>query len=306
MVPGKLRSGASLVEVLVVLATIGTLLALLLPAVQKVRSAAARIRCASQLRQVGLAMHMFHDAHGAFPPGVTHPHLPPPLPPEYGPDTDPFPLLNWQARLLPWLEQGALWAKIREAYATDRFEIRSRTHTAQFARVPLLECPADSPRTVTHFPHGQVPGSTSYIGVSGLNDYRKDGVLFLDSGVRLLAITDGASHTLMIGERPPTPDLSHGQWYGGWGSWGAPNAYLGVRETRVFRINQTDCGAGPSHFQRGELSDPCSAFHFWSLHPGGGHFLAADGSVRFLSYAAAPLLPALASRAGGEVAVWPD
>lgn len=65
------------------------------------------------------------------------------------------------------------------------------------------------------------------------------------------------------------------------------------------------CGDGPYSFSPGSLKDPCSVFHFWSLHPGGAHFLAVDGSVHFLPYAAASLLPALATRAGGEVANLP-
>jgi prepilin-type processing-associated H-X9-DG protein len=125
--------------------------------------------------------------------------------------------------------------------------------------------------------------------------------------VRLAEVTDGASNTLMVGERPPSADLVAGWWYAGWGQDkdGSTDMVLGVRELNVRRHYPTDCPPGPYDFGPGRLSDPCSAFHFWSVHPGGAHFLLVDGSVRFLRYPAAPLMPALATRAGGEAAAAP-
>jgi prepilin-type processing-associated H-X9-DG protein len=79
------------------------------------------------------------------------------------------------------------------------------------------------------------------------------------------------------------------------------NAYLGVRTTG---IGDYGCDT-PYPFAADRIANRCSIFHFWSLHTGGGHFAFADGSVRFLTYDANPLLPALATRAGGEVAEVP-
>jgi prepilin-type processing-associated H-X9-DG protein len=74
---------------------------------------------------------------------------------------------------------------------------------------------------------------------------------------------------------------------------------LGVSEKNVLR--NSFCLPGPYAFASGDLNNQCDMFHFWSLHPGGANFLFADGTVRFLHYSAAPIMPALASRAGGEV-----
>jgi len=85
---------------------------------------------------------------------------------------------------------------------------------------------------------------------------------------------------------------------------------MGVKESGIHNMtslhsSESRCDDGPYAFGPGRTTDPCSAFHFWSLHSGGGNFLFADGSVRFAPYAAADMLPALASRAGGETAT-PD
>lgn len=294
------RRAVTLIETLVVIAIVGVLLGLLLSAVQAVRNAAARLSCANKLRQIGVALHHYHDTQGSFPPGVTHPLLRPELPRLYGPDLDPYPLLNWQARLLPFIEQDALWSQVQEAYAKDQLHLDIPPHTAALIPVPLYQCPADSPRFRPFLPPNSNVASTSYLGVSGTELFREDGVFFLDSHIRLPEVLDGASHTLLVGERPPTLMPVRGRWYGGWGYWGTADAYLGVRE--VLTGDLTGCEFGPYHFVVGRVDNPCSAYHFWSLHSGGANFLFADGSVRFLPYAADAVLPSLATRAGGEVA----
>ncbi|HMF16230.1 MAG TPA: H-X9-DG-CTERM domain-containing protein [Gemmataceae bacterium] len=77
---------------------------------------------------------------------------------------------------------------------------------------------------------------------------------------------------------------------------------LGVQEHNIMPITAGPCPPGTYTFEPGSISNQCDMFHFWSLHPGGASFLFADGSVHFLSYSVAPILPALASRAGGETA----
>jgi prepilin-type processing-associated H-X9-DG protein len=145
--------------------------------------------------------------------------------------------------------------------------------------------------------------------VSGTNQFRKDGVLYLDSQTRFAAITDGLSQTLFVGERPPSAQGNFGWWYGGWGQNkdGSGDTVLSVRERNLNSIYAPGCPVGPYEFGPGRIDNQCDTFHFWSLHIGGGaHFLFGDGSVRFLRYSAAPLMPALATRSGGETFMLPD
>ncbi len=294
---GEYRAAVSLVELAVVIAILGVLLTLTLSAVQRIRALAARATCANQLRQMGMALHRYHGQNDSFPPGVM-PHAPVPRPgaSETKSKID-YPLLNWHARLLPFVEQESLWAETVKAYATDWHEINTPPHNGYVTAVPLYLCSLYKglPGMETF------PAATSYLGVSGTNEYKKNGVLYLASKVRFADITDGSSHTVAVGERPPSVNGYYGRWYGGWGHWGVANAYLGVRETDVAHWNG-DCPRGSYHFTAGQIKDDCSIFHFWSLHPGGANFMMADGSVRFLSYSADGILPALATRAGGEPA----
>jgi prepilin-type processing-associated H-X9-DG protein len=303
MIRLRRRFGTTLIEVLVVLAIVGVLIALLLAAVQKARSVALRLSCSNNLKQLGLAFHQYHDMMGRLPPGVAHPLLLPGIPRLYGPDTDPYPLLNWQARLLPFVEQDALWQETVQAYAEDPYFIDIPPHRASTITLQVFICPADTLDPVPVFPEGKIPGPSSFLGVSGTNDGRHDGILYLDSRVAFADIRDGTSFTLMVGERPPQWDRFWGQWYGGWGHWGMANAYLGVRETDV---RDGDCTEGPYAFVSDSLRNPCSIYHFWSQHVGGANFLFADGSAHFLTYSAASVMPALATRAGGEVVTVPD
>jgi prepilin-type N-terminal cleavage/methylation domain-containing protein/prepilin-type processing-associated H-X9-DG protein len=291
------RRGLSLVELLVVIAIVSVLIGLILAAVQRVRATAARVRCADHLRQLGVALHGYHGAHGQLPPGMS-----------YREEKDPQPFLSWLARLLPHVEQNALWQQTEEAFRQDR-NFLTPAHAARGVVVPLFTCPAD-PRTAT--PSGKdITGHpvalTSYLGVEGQNAGLADGLLYLDSRHRLADATDGASNTLLVGERPPSADLNLGWWYAGWGQRknGDAEFLLGTR-TRCYNRFRASCDEGPYHFTPGKFDNPCDTFHFWSPHPGGAHFLFADGSVRFLRYSADPIMPALASRAGGEPVGLPD
>src|SRR5262249_51159207 len=125
---------------------------------------------------------------------------------------------------------------------------------------------------------------------------------------RLADIHDGISNTLLAGERPPSADHNLGWWYAGWGQNrdGSAESVLGVNEMNTYSWTQGRCPPGPYEFQPGAVNNMCDAFHFWSLHSGGANFVLCDGSVHFLTYSAAPVMPALATRAGGEVVTIPD
>jgi prepilin-type N-terminal cleavage/methylation domain-containing protein/prepilin-type processing-associated H-X9-DG protein len=155
------------------------------------------------------------------------------------------------------------------------------------------------------------------------------GVLFLMSKVRLQDIKDGTSNTVMVGERPPSDGAAFGWWFagagyigplvnyytgyqGGWDVFsqkGTGDVYLGAREDHFWNwlkandltTNDPSC-TGPMKIglQPGGIRGFCDQAHFWSLHPGGAHFLLADGSVRFLSYSQDNILPQLSTRAGND------
>lgn len=289
------RRGSSLIELLVVLAIISVLLGLLLSAVQQVRATAARLHCLSKLRQLALALHVRHDTHARFPPGLS-------LAAEQG----RYPYVGWPAFLLPYLEQSALSARINDAFSFDPnpMDLYSCPQQQALLGVPLtvLACPAD-PRVPGPALIGVPICFTSYLGVQGTNQSSRDGLLYLDSAVRLTDVTDGTSHTLLLGERPPSADQRFGWWYRGWGQQkeGSAEMVLGVRERNTIG-GRYPCPPGPYHFTVGRPDNQCDMFHFWSQHPGGAGFAFADGSVRFLTYGADRVFPALATRAGGEVA----
>jgi len=293
------RPGLSLLELLVVLAILGVLAALLLPTVVQSRQAADRLRCQNNLKQIGLALHNYHDGCGSFPPGFA---------------TDSYRYLTWMGRLLPFTEESALWQQTQWAYGITPMPWQEPPHPSNRA-LALYSCPSD-PRMFVPAPMVEVDwlvggatvqflrvqvGLTSYLGVSGTDLSARDGVFYVGSHVRFTDITDGTSQTLLVGERPPSADLQYGWWYAGQGQWltGSADMVLGAREINVVRPDV--CPPGPYAFGPDTLTNPCAMFHFWSMHSSGANFLLADGSVHFLAYARSDVLPALATRAGREV-----
>lgn len=286
-------SAFTLIELLVVISIVSILIGLLLTGVQRARAAASSAVCGNNLRQIGLAMHSYHDALGRLPPGCSNLN-----------GKSPMPFVSWCARLLPYVEQEPIWRQIQAAYSQDRDFLGPAHDVYRDKTTKVFGCPADS-RSLepsTRLAKGQFRVAfTSYVGVEGLSLNAYDGVLYLDSAIRFSDVTDGSSNTIMVGERPPSADERLGWVYNGIGQGdsGSAEMVLGVREVNNWSGGRS-CWKGPYFFSEGRVDNICDTFHFWSVHTGGGaHFLFVDGSVRFLPYSSDPLMPQLASRASG-------
>ncbi|MBP3954302.1 DUF1559 domain-containing protein [Gemmata sp. G18] len=285
-----------MVEILVTIFIIATLIGLLIPAVQKIRMSAAATKCQNNLRQIGLSLHQYENTHKQFPPGVSW---------ESG--RAPYPHMSWLTRLLPYIEQDHLWAMSTQAYEKQKF-FESPPHLPLLGHVvPAFICPTDSRCSQPHDFGDFKAAFTTYLGVEGTNQRLQDGILYLDSRVRPTDVRDGLSNTLLVGERPPSSGLTMGWWYAGWGQdkEGSCDMLLGAREI-LTASRYLSCPAENNRFVRGYPDARCDFLHFWSLHSGGSHFLLADGAVRFLRYEADSIIPALATRAGGEMVAVPD
>ena len=288
------RTAYTLLELIVVIAIVGILMGLLLPAVQNVRAAASRIRCGNQLRQLALASHQFHDVDGILPPSSN--------------GRGPTPNLNWQVKLLPYVEQEAAWQTVLADYRVERNPYSETKPHANFDKLfAVYECPAD-PRTSTAWTVQTIQGPrhlsvSSYLGNGGATTGDRLGAIYRNSKVGLVHVYDGTSNTLMIGERPPSFNLIYGWWYAGAGQdgRGSLDSVLAAREKNLsFYPSYQSCGAGPFPMKAHRVDDPCGAFHYWSLHGAGTHFAFCDGSVRFAGYSLDAVLPELATRNGGE------
>lgn len=298
------RGGFSLVELLVVIGVVGVLIGLLLPAVQRVRETAARARCLNHLKQIGLALHHHHDTHGRLPPQRARVY------PSHAADS----LLSWMTLILPQMDQSSLWATSVQACQADGSPWHNPPHVGYATVVPSYTCPSDGRlRSALTGRDGVSSAFASYLGVSGWPGWRGGdgwgGVLGRTPGIRLADVTDGTSNTLMVGERPPPDSLQAGRWYSaithaGGTTYPGPDADMPVEA--LLHAGDTECAWATTRFGPGRVDNPCDRYHFWSLHPGGANFLFVDGSARFLPYSSSSILPALATRGGGEPVQLPN
>jgi prepilin-type N-terminal cleavage/methylation domain-containing protein/prepilin-type processing-associated H-X9-DG protein len=308
------RKGFTLIELLVVIAIIAILIGLLLPAVQKVRDAAQRTHCQNNMKQIGLALHGYHDTNHSFPPGI------------YTLDTSsPQWYWSWMTGILPYVEQGNLYTQAL-VWANANGGPWFPANPALGTVVSTWACPADGRSLQANGSHLEgingLIAFTEYLGVSSGSsaDFTANadtGIFYVTSSgvgstIRLTDITDGTSNTLLVGERPPSSDLLFGWWFAGagWDGSGTGDVILGAREINyVVNLGTKDpsqigtglqCSTANVGLLPGSIMNPCDQAHFWSLHTGGANFLFADGSVHFLPYAANTILPQLATYAGGE------
>jgi len=294
------RPGFTLIELLVVIAIIAILIGLLVPAVQKVREAAARAQCQNNIKQILLATHAYHDARKLFPGNSQD---------EGGWDWNyqkNRKSWSWLARLLPYIEQGPLFQQ-----AGVEVNTFLQSQPLLTTGLQVFFCPSDNSASISPSLNRAnlqgVPMSTSnYKGVTGdcwgYGTYRNkpaegDGLtkgngIFARGDINkksnLLSITDGTSNTFLVGEDIPEID-AHCAWFYANGSIGT-------------------CAIPPNVMKRpnGTLYDPYNdwpeVYSFRSRHTGGLNFGFCDGSVRFVSDSIAlATYRALATKASGEV-----
>ena len=282
----RVRIGFTLIELLVVIAIIAILIALLLPAVQQAREAARRTQCKNNLKQIGLALHNYHDVYGMFPAGHywwgndwAHPGQ------AIWGRPDRAPGWGWSAMLLPYMDQANIFNKIDfNLKMSDPFHV----DVIQVPN-PNFICPSAAEEQV-HRINGNFPINTPGLPVvnyvanggafrSSFNQHgnnpklRVNGVFYRDGKIKIRDITDGTSNTLAVGEAVKyrfnwDPNL-----------YGRPHGPTGTADSTLALVRVGIRRMNPSEFASNVVKRESTG----SFHEGGAQFLLCDGSVRFIS-----------------------
>jgi prepilin-type N-terminal cleavage/methylation domain-containing protein/prepilin-type processing-associated H-X9-DG protein len=326
------RHAFTLIELLVVIAIIAILMGLLLPAVQKVREAAARIKCTNNLKQIGLGLHNYHDSVGSFPPGYVDGNTNP----SSTPDNDVGPGWGWASYLLPYLEQDNVYNQINFSQPVGTGV------NAQISLLPLkiFQCPSDSLQqafpvydssftipiaTVAHGNYvgcngwiecfngaGGNPGSAGNDGLAGGAGQAGVGLFWRNSHSRIADVTDGLSNTIFVGER--SSNHAPSTWTGAVARGRCP-AWMATQPPAPYSpppgpaYDNADFGEALVLAHGNATHLPSADFPifdpdvFYSKHTGpGANFLFGDGSVHFLTSGINPYTyQYLCTIAGGEV-----
>jgi len=323
--PQRQRQAFTLIELLVVIAIIAILIGLLLPAVQKVREAAARMQCSNNLKQIGIGLHVYHDAYKVFPPGCTGDEAP------WGTDGSNWGS-SWKVRILPYIEQGPIYAKWQFS-GQSGYTNSNNVNMVSNLTIPVYRCPS-SPLPEFYASsnnNGSIEMFTSYTGISGSHTdptcanngqgtISAGGILFPNSTIKIAAITDGSSNTIMVGEQSNhlrdtnnniitgsysaiTSQGPHGWTMGTGADTRIPPAFPTDRSFNCTTIRYTINQIGMSNSSGNGTGDNTGTnIPLSSGHTGGAQVVMADGSVHFFTNGM-PLvtLQQLCTRAGNEI-----
>ncbi len=277
----RTRQAFTLIELLVVIAIIAILIGLLLPAVQKIREAAARLQCTNHLKQIGLALHNYHDTRGTFPAGYIDGNMDP----SSDATLDVGPGWGWASFLLRYLEQDNLARQINFSQTVGSNPVSQTV-------LPVFLCPSDQQiSTFQVYSTKALVAQGNYVGCNGTLETsgypgNNTGVFLRNSRFRIADVTDGLSNTIFVGERNTGHSLA--TWTGAVPGGLVPALQApGPPPNDPYNQAETAQALVLSHGNRTHVPSADNplwdADTFYSRHSGGANFLFGDGSVHFLS-----------------------